>query len=92
MAASRKTAATRVVAAVGGSLAADERVVRVRLPRALAFDLRKFQLVQASILDRLGCQACCSGFDIRWEFARDFAVDEQLKVTELVAGGVVTEG
>ena len=70
----------------------EQRVVRVTLPRSVAFDLRKFQRVQGSILDRLGCQACCSGFDIRWDFVRDFYVDEQLNIGEISAGVVVTEG
>jgi hypothetical protein len=68
------------------SLGVEDKVVRVRLPRSVAFDLRKFQRAQTSILDRLGCTACCSGFDIRWDFVRDFAIDEDLGVTELVAG------
>ncbi len=30
--------------------------------------------VQRSILERLGCQACCSDIDIRWDIERDFVV------------------
>ena len=66
--------------------APEDRVVHVRIPRSVAFDLRRFQRVQIDILGRLGCQACCSGFDIRWDFVRGFAVDEKLGVTELVVG------
>lgn len=85
MAIKKKRSAARKAA---GSLPAPEdRVVHVRIPRNVAFDLRRFQRVQTDILGRLGCQACCSGFDIRWDFVRGFAVDEKLGITELVVGG-----
>lgn len=66
-----------------------ERTVRVTVPRTVAFDLKAIQKVQASILDRLGCGACCSGFDIRFDVARHFAVDAKGNVHELASGGVV---
>jgi hypothetical protein len=47
--------------------------VQVSVPVAVAFDLDRFQEVQASILDRLGCPACCSGWDIRFDIQRRFA-------------------
>ncbi len=56
--------------------------VQVSLPANVAYDFDKFVEVQRSILDRLGCLACCSGFDIRWDLATRFSVDEQLKITE----------
>jgi hypothetical protein len=56
------------------------RSVRVRLPAEVAFDLDKFQEVQKSILDELGCRACCSGWDIIWDTQRDFIVDRELNV------------
>jgi len=55
-------------------------VVRVNVPVEVAFDLDKLQKVQRDILGRLGCLACCSGFDIRWDIERNFAVDANLKV------------
>lgn len=73
--------------AAGNLPSAEDRVVHVRLPRSVAFDLQKFQRIQKDILGRLGCQACCSGFDIRWDFVRGFAVDERLGITELVDAG-----
>jgi len=75
-----------------GTWPTPERVVRVALPARVASDLKAFQKVQASILDRLGCAACCSGWDIRYDVARHFAVDEKLKVSERIAGVVVTDG
>jgi hypothetical protein len=50
----------------------------VLVPPAAANDLRKFQRIQAGILDRLGCRACCSGLDIRWITAESvFTVDSR---------------
>ena len=37
-----------------------KKTIRVSLPASVAFELDKFQEVQRSILDRLGCGACCS--------------------------------
>jgi hypothetical protein len=58
------------------------KTVRVSLPAAIAFDLDRFQEVQRSILDRLGCRACCSGWDIRFDLQRRFVVDDQLNIRE----------
>ena len=54
--------------------------VRVSLPADVAFSFDKFQRVQKDILGRLGCQACCSGWDIRWDVFRDFRVDDKLNI------------
>lgn len=59
------------------------RTVHVTVPAEVAFDLERLQTVQKDILGRLGCQACCSGFDIRFDIARRFAVDENLQVRPL---------
>jgi hypothetical protein len=61
------------------------RVVRVSLPATVGSDLAKFQKIQKDILGRLGCMACCSGWDIRWDMFNDFRVDERLNV-EVGAG------
>jgi hypothetical protein len=63
------------------------RTVRVTIPASVAFDLDRFQEVQRSILDKLGCRACCSGWDIRFDLQRRFLVDEQLKIREVGAFG-----
>lgn len=55
-------------------------LVRVAVPVEVAFDLKRMQQVQKSILGRLGCLACCSGWDIRWEFENRFIVDKELNV------------
>ena len=59
-------------------------LVRVAVPAGVAYDLDRFQKVQKDILGRLGCLACCSGWDIRWDIYRNFAVDDKLKVVEVV--------
>jgi hypothetical protein len=56
--------------------------IRVSLPADVAYDFNKFQKVQKDILGRLGCLACCSGWDIRWDIFRDFRVDEKLNVEQ----------
>lgn len=56
------------------------RTVNVTIPAEVAFDLERLQEVQKDILGRLGCQACCSGFDIRYDIARRFIVDSDLRV------------
>lgn len=50
------------------------RQVHVSVPQEIAFDYDRFVEVQKSILDRLGCLACCSDFDIRWDVERSFIV------------------
>jgi hypothetical protein len=64
------------------SSAVGNRVVNVTIPAEVAFDLDRFSKVQKDILGQLGCMACCSGFDIRWEFARQFHVDSKLTVRQ----------
>lgn len=58
------------------------RQVRVTIPASVAYDLDAFMKVQQSILDRLGCQACCSDFDIRWDIQRDFRVNQKGELLE----------
>ncbi len=56
--------------------------VQVSLPPSAYFNLDQFQRVQESILGRLGCQACCSGWDIRYDIQRQFSVDKDLNVQQ----------
>lgn len=68
------------------------RAVQVTIPAEVAFDLDRFQRVQRDILGRLGCMACCSGWDIRYDVERRFIVDARLNVraadsVELVSPG-----
>ena len=72
-----------------GTWPTPERAVQVSIPAKVAFDIKAFQKIQTSILDRLGCQACCSGWDIRWDISRGFGVDDKLNIHEKFPGGVV---
>jgi hypothetical protein len=60
-----------------------DKVVKVSLPVSATFKLEQFQKVQAEILGRLGCPACTSGWDIRYDIQRQFLVDENLRIREL---------
>lgn len=59
-----------------------DRVVHVTLPAEVAFDLDRFSKVQRDILGKLGCMACCSGWDIRYDIQRQFVVDAELNVRD----------
>lgn len=52
-----------------------DRSVRVVVPARVAFNLKDFQKSLESIAERLGCPACLSGADCRFEFERDFVID-----------------
>ena len=66
-----------------------DRTIRVTVPAKVAFDLAAIQKIQGSILDRLGCAACCSGHDIRFDIARSYMVDEKLNIKEIIDGGFI---
>lgn len=52
--------------------------VHVSIPVSVAADLDLFKSAMGSILDKLGCQACCSGNDIHFELQRDILVNSKL--------------
>ena len=66
-------------------LASSVPIQVVAVPADVAYDLGKIQRIQKDILGRLGCLACCSGWDIRWDVFRDFRVDEELNVEQRLA-------
>ncbi|MCK0149100.1 hypothetical protein MWU54_03630 [Marivita sp. S6314] len=45
--------------------------VRVTMPASVAADIGVFKKAVGTILDKLGCPACCSGHDIRFDIHRD---------------------
>jgi hypothetical protein len=63
------------------------QTVQVTIPAEVAFDLDRFHEVQKGILGKLGCMACCSGFDIRYDIQRAFVVDANLEIHEDVFRG-----
>lgn len=59
-----------------------DRIVHVTLPAEVAFDINRFTKVQTDILGKLGCVACCSGWDIRYDIQKRFVVDADLNVRD----------
>ena len=68
------------------------RVVRVALPDKVLHDLESMQKIKASILGKLGCPRCHSGFDLRFGNARMHAIDDALNIAEQFQGVVIVHG
>ncbi|MBR9998222.1 MAG: hypothetical protein KFF73_04585 [Cyclobacteriaceae bacterium] len=62
------------------------REIQVSIPASVAYDLKKFQKITETVLGRLGCPACCSGFDIRFIVENRFRFNDKL---ELLEGGIL---
>ncbi len=60
--------------------------VRISMPAAVANDLDAFKKGITIFAERLGCPACFSGYDCRFESERDFVFDADLKLTPTSAG------
>ena len=69
--------------AIADKLASTTKTVRVTIPKEVAYNLDSFTKVQRDILGKLGCLACCSGWDIRWDFEQRFVVDQNLNIQSL---------
>lgn len=52
-------------------------VVRVSIPAGLSHNFDAMQRVTKQVLGQLGCEACHSGFDIRYDVLREFIADEK---------------
>jgi hypothetical protein len=59
--------------------------VRVSIPVSVASDIKSFKKAVGGILDKLGCQACCSGNDIFFELQRSFVFEDDVKIRGLSA-------
>lgn len=62
------------------------KAVRVSIPASVAGEIGSLKKSFASILDKLGCPACCSGYDIRLELQRDLAVSRSFKEVASIGG------
>lgn len=62
------------------------KAVRVSIPASVAGNLGSLKKSFASILERLGCPACCSGFDIRMELQRELALSKSFKESARIGG------
>jgi len=49
--------------------------IRVSVPAAVAFNAKEFKTSVASLMERLGCPTCFSGFDCRFQLQRDYFID-----------------
>lgn len=63
------------IKAVAVNLSTKRNVVRVSVPAKAYFDLGSIQRIQKDILGQLGCLACCSGWDIRFDLQRNFVIN-----------------
>ena len=63
----------------------DSIPVRVSLPASIAADIGSLKKVVGSVLDRLGCPACCSGHDILFELQRDLVISDKIR-SSAIAG------
>ena len=62
-------------------MAQDSKAIRVSIPVSVAGNIMEFKGAIGNILDKLGCPACCSGYDILFSVERDFIVDENAVVS-----------
>ena len=56
-----------------------EKPIYITVPASVAFDLRSMNKVTEIVLGRLGCPGCHSGFDLRFDFERQFLFDKNLE-------------
>ena len=68
------------------------KAVRVTVPVSIAGNLDKFKGVIEQTLGRLGCPACCSGFDIFIANEREFVFDKQRIANASVAARATSAG
>jgi len=57
--------------------------IRVTLPASVAYDPDALKKSLGGILDRIGCQACCSGADILLQMEREFIADADSNIRGL---------
>ena len=57
--------------------------IRVIMPAKVSYNLDQVQQVLAKVVGRLGCEACCSGFDIAFLQERELIFDEALNIRSL---------
>lgn len=54
--------------------------IKIKVPARVAFDLESMNKATYTVLDELGCPACHSGFDLRFDFEREFVFDLKLNL------------
>jgi hypothetical protein len=58
-----------------GSPGLTGNTVSATVPSSVAQSIDLYERAFVSVLDRLGCSACCSGFDILWRHERDLLIN-----------------
>ncbi len=58
----------------------EDKVIRIKVPASVAFDLKKMNKVTGLVLAELGCPACHSGHDLRFDFEREFIFNEKINM------------
>lgn len=64
------------------------KAIRVAVPGDYLNDLAQFQKIQASVLGRLGCPGCTSGFQIDWHLYENWVVDLHGAVNPVEVGAL----
>lgn len=57
--------------------------ITVLLPASVLNDFDAFTKVQRSVLGRLGCDGCTSGYDILWKKFQQYVINDKLEVREI---------
>lgn len=68
-------------------MSSESRRVRVSLPAAVAADINQLKETVGSVLEHLGCGACCSGHDVFFELQRDVVFNDDLREGVAVGSG-----
>lgn len=68
-----------------------DRTIRVTVPASVLFNRDQMVKITDVVLGRLGCPACHSGWDIRFDMEKRFAFDEKLNLRS-VEGGIIVHG
>ncbi len=63
-------------------VARSSQPIRITIPASVAYDLKALQNGLGKILGKLGCMACCSGYDITLQQERNFIINENLEISQ----------
>ncbi len=58
----------------------EEKIIKIKVPVKVAYDAEKMRRVSEIVLSELGCAACHSGFDLRFDIQRQFVFNEKLEL------------
>ncbi len=74
---------TETAGAATASASRLNRTVAINAPRSVVFDIDEVQRIQKDILGQLGCQACCSGWDIHFPDEVQYVLGRNDKLKQL---------